>query len=158
MVRQHMQNDPKAMFISTAQAASQLADFGNRVIAVDPVAGTPVQVEANGIQVEAIYLPHGYPPDDPNEVFNNAYVVTINGIKFFHSGDIADLNNVLPYHLADQSIDLAFILHFFLQDDGLKSVFLEGIGAKYLFPIHCVYTQPASMILVLLIGSLIGAV
>ena len=143
MVRQHMQTDPKAVFISTTQASSQLADLGERVIAVDPIAGTLVQAEANGIQVEAIYLSHGYPPNDQNEVFNNGYVVTLNGIKFFHTGDIADLNDVLPYDLADMNIDFAFIQHFYLRDEGARSILADGIGAKYLFPIHYAYTEPA---------------
>jgi L-ascorbate metabolism protein UlaG (beta-lactamase superfamily) len=143
MVRQHMQNNPNAVFVSTTQSTSQLADFGDRVIAVDPITGTPVQVEANGIQVEAIYLSHGYPPNDPNEVFNNSYVVTINEIKFFHTGDLADLNDALPYNLADMNIDLAFIQHFYLQNDSAEGVLRDGIGAKYLLPIHYIFTQPA---------------
>jgi hypothetical protein len=62
MVGQHMQNNPNAVFISTTQAASQLADFSDRVIAVDPIAGSTVNAKANGIQVESIYLGHGTPP------------------------------------------------------------------------------------------------
>jgi L-ascorbate metabolism protein UlaG (beta-lactamase superfamily) len=142
MVRQYMQNDPKTIFVSTTQAVSQLADLGDRVIAVDPVAGSPVNVEANGIQVEAIYLNHGSPPNDPNEVFNNGYVVTVNGIEFFHTGDIGDLRDVTQYHLADQKIDLAFIQHFFMQDDRMESVIRNDIGAKYIFPIHYQFTTP----------------
>jgi L-ascorbate metabolism protein UlaG (beta-lactamase superfamily) len=143
MVRQHMQNNPKAIFISTTQAVSQLADFGDRVITVDPVTGSPVNTEANGIQVEAIYLNHGYPLNDPNETYNNGYVVTVNGIKFFHTGDIGDLRDVTQYHLSDQKIDLAFIQHFFMQDNRMESVIRNDIGAKYLFPIHYQFTTPA---------------
>ena len=142
LVQQYMQNNPKTIFISTKQAASQLTGFGDRVIALDPVAGSPVNVEANGIRVEAIYLNHGYPPNDPNEVVNNGYVVTIGPIKFFHTGDIDDLQDVRQYNLAEQNIDLAFIQHFFLLDDNARSLIDEVVGEKYLFPIHYKFTTP----------------
>jgi len=143
LVQQYMQNNPKVIFMSTNQAASQLTGFGDRVIVVDPVAGSPVNVEANGIGVEAIYLNHGFPPNDPSEVFNNGYVVTIGPVKFFHTGDIDILQDARQYNLAEQNIDLAFIQHFFLLDDNARSLIDEVVGAKYLFPIHYKYTTPA---------------
>jgi L-ascorbate metabolism protein UlaG (beta-lactamase superfamily) len=142
MVQQHMQNNPSAVFISTTQATRQLADFGNRVIAVDPVAGAPVNAEANGIQVEAIYLSHGTPPSGSTEIYNNGYVVTINGIKIFHTGDNAVLKDVVQYNLSDQSIDLAFIEHFYLRNSASRGILDINIGAKYIFPIHYQYTTP----------------
>ena len=142
MVRQHMQSNPKAVFISTTQAASQLADFGDRVIAVDPVAGTPVNEEANGIQVEAIYLSHGTPPSGQTEIYNNGYIVTINGTKVFHSGDNAALRDVVQYKLSEQNIDLAFIEHFYLRNSASRGILDINIGAKYVFPIHYQYTTP----------------
>ncbi len=142
MVRQHMKNNPNAVFISTTQATRQLADFGNRVIAVDPVAGTPVNAEANGIQVEAIYQNHGTPPSGSTEIYNNGYVVTINGIKIFHTGDNAALKDVVQYNLSDQSIDLAFIEHFYLRNSASRGILDINIGAKYIFPIHYQYTTP----------------
>jgi L-ascorbate metabolism protein UlaG (beta-lactamase superfamily) len=109
---------------------------------VDPVAGTPVNAEANGIQVEAIYLSHGTPPSGEVEIFNNAYVVTINGIKVFHTGDISSLQDVRQYNLEDQNIDLAFIPHFYLRNSASRSTLSNDIGARYLFPIHYQYTTP----------------
>jgi L-ascorbate metabolism protein UlaG (beta-lactamase superfamily) len=143
LVQQYMQNNPKTVFISTKQAASQLTGFGDRVIVVDPVAGSPVNVEANGIGVEAIYLNHGYPPNDSTEVFNNGYVVTIGPVKFFHTGDIDDLQDARQYNLVEQNIDLAFIQHFFFLDENARSLVDEVVGAKYLFPVHYKYTTPA---------------
>jgi L-ascorbate metabolism protein UlaG (beta-lactamase superfamily) len=142
MVRQHMQNNSNAVFISTTQATSQLADFGDRVIAVDPVAGTPVNTEANGIQVEAIYLSHGTVPRGQIETYNNGYIVTINGIKIFHTGDNAALRDVVQYKLSEQNIDLAFIEHFYLRNSASRGILDINIGAKYVFPIHYKYTTP----------------
>lgn len=142
MVRQYLQNNPKAVFVSTTQAASQLSDLYDRVLAVDPVNGSPVTVDANGIQVEAIYLSHGYAADDPAIIYNNGYVVTIGAFKFFHTGDTADLRDVVQYNLADQSLDLAFVHYFYLQDDRSMSIVTNSIGARYLFPIHYLFTEP----------------
>ncbi len=143
MVRQHMQNNPHAIFISTTQAAGQLSDLGDRVIAVDPTPVATVTVEANGIQVEAIYLSHGTPPANAIEIYNNAYVITINAIKVFHTGDISALSSVLPYNLSDRNIDFAFIPHFYLQNSASRAILNDEIGADYLFPIHYEYTEPA---------------
>jgi L-ascorbate metabolism protein UlaG (beta-lactamase superfamily) len=143
MVRQHMQNDPNTIFMSTTQAVSQLSDLGERVLAADPVAGSPVDVEANGIQVEAIYLSHGTVPNPAVEIFNNGYVVTVDGVKFFHTGDIDNLWDVTRYYLADQNITLAFIPHFFLRDNESKGIIEDNIAARYLLPIHYQYTRPA---------------
>ncbi len=142
MVRQYLQTCPTAVFVSTTQAASQLSGFGDRVIAADPVEATPVNLEANGIQVEAIYISHGYPPNDPNEVFNNAYAVTLNGITFFHTGDIADLQDVVQYDLRDKHIHLAFIQHFHLRDGGFRNLLNHDLRATYLFPIHYQFSEP----------------
>jgi L-ascorbate metabolism protein UlaG (beta-lactamase superfamily) len=142
MVRQHMQNNPNTVFISTTQAASQLADFGDRIIAMDPIEGTPVHTDTNGIQVEAIYLSHGTPPSGQMEIYNNAYVVTINGIKVFHTGDIDGLQGIRQYNLENQNIDMAFIPHFYLQTTASRSILQESVGAKYIFPIHYHYTTP----------------
>jgi len=142
MVRQYLQTCPNAVFVSTTQSASQLSDFGDRVIAADPVEASPVNLKANGVQVEAISMSHGYPPNDPKVIFNNAYVVTLNGITFFHTGDIADLQDVEQYRLADKHIDLAFIQHFHLLDGGFRDLLNNDIGASCLFPIHYQFTEP----------------
>jgi L-ascorbate metabolism protein UlaG (beta-lactamase superfamily) len=142
MVKQYLQTCPNTVFVSTTQASSQLPNFGERVIAADPVESSPVNFEANGVRVEAIYMSHGYPPNDPKEIFNNAYIVTLNGTTFFHTGDIADLQDVEQYRLADKHIDMAFIQHFHLLDDGFRDLLKDDIGATYLFPIHYQFTKP----------------
>jgi L-ascorbate metabolism protein UlaG (beta-lactamase superfamily) len=143
MVRQYLQNNPGTIFISTTQAVSQLSGFGEQVIAVDPQAGSPVTVTANDIQVEAIYISHGQVPAGQTEIYNNAYLVTLNGIKFFHTGDIGNLWDLASYNLASQAIDLAFIQHFYFRDDSARSFLETSIGAQYYFPIHYHFTTPS---------------
>jgi L-ascorbate metabolism protein UlaG (beta-lactamase superfamily) len=142
MIRQYMQNNPNAIFVSTTQAISHLGDLADRTIAMDPVSETPVAVEANGIQVEAIYLSHGNPGAGEEETYNNGYVITIGGIKVFHTGDINRIQDVRQYNLTNQQIDLAFIPHFFLGSNLFKDLMDKDLGAKYLFPIHYQYSVP----------------
>lgn len=142
MVTRYLQNNPSTIFISTSQAAGKLTGFGERIIALDPRSGTPEDTEANGIQVKAIYISHGTPPAGTEETFNNGYIVTMNGITFFHCGDIHDIRDVVPYHLNDLKVDIAFITHFYFLGSSSRDIFNDSIGARYLFPIHYWYTTP----------------
>lgn len=146
MVADYMTVNPDAIFVSTSQAAERLEplvdNFSSRVISLDPRTGDPKSTEVNGIQVKAIYMSHGVSPDE-QEIYNNAYVVTLNRITFFHTGDIARLADILPYHLEQQNIDFAFIVNFYMQNRKDSDVIESGIAANYLFPIHYSFTTPA---------------
>ncbi len=93
-------------------------------------------METNGIQVEAIYLSHPHPTNDPNIVFNNGYVATVNGVKFFHTGDVKNMQDVIPYNLQEQNIDLAFVVNYYIAGSSISEIITDHIGAKYLIPIH----------------------
>jgi L-ascorbate metabolism protein UlaG (beta-lactamase superfamily) len=144
MVRQHMRSNPAAVFLSTAQVAGQLADLGNRVISLHATEGGPDRTDVSGIRVEAIYLSHGPVPAGETEIVNFGYVVTVNGISLFHTGDIdASLLTVagLQAHgLPEKHLDLAFIPHFILAVAQARPLVVEGIGSRYIFPSHYEYT------------------
>ncbi len=142
MVTRYLQNNPSTVFISTSQATSKLAGFGDRIIALDPRSGTPQDAEANGIQVKAIYISHGTPPAGTEETYNNGYIVSMYGATFFHCGDISDIRDIVPYHLSDEKVDMAFITHFYFSSGGSRDIFEKSIDAKFLFPIHYWYTTP----------------
>jgi L-ascorbate metabolism protein UlaG (beta-lactamase superfamily) len=143
-VQAYMENNPHSVFISTTQATSQLSGLGERVIAVNPaLSGGPVTVEANSVTVEAVYISHGAVPAGQQEVYNNGYIVTMGGMRFFFCGDIEGIDNMLAYNLSEMDIDLAFIVHFYLRDTGTVNLIKQGIGARYYFPIHYEFTDPA---------------
>jgi L-ascorbate metabolism protein UlaG (beta-lactamase superfamily) len=142
MVARYLQNNPSTVFISTSQAAGQLTGFGGRVIALDPRSGTPEDTEVRGIQVKAIYISHGTPPAGTEETYNNGYIVSMNGVTFFHCGDINDIRDVVPYHLNDLQVDIAFITHFYFMNSSSRDIFNDSIVARYLLPIHYWYTTP----------------
>jgi hypothetical protein len=73
--------------------------------------------------------------------------VTVNGVKLFHTGDIDtaqfSFDEFRAYKLPEQKLDLAFIQHFNLTDEPAERRFVrEGIGSRYVIPIHYHYTTP----------------
>lgn len=67
-VRNHMENNPNAVFVSTLEAVNLLKmgfpDFEevkDRIIGVEPDEGERVQLYVNGIRIEVLNLPHGDP-------------------------------------------------------------------------------------------------
>jgi L-ascorbate metabolism protein UlaG (beta-lactamase superfamily) len=145
MVRRHLKNNPKARLVSTAQVAGQLADFGNRVIALAATKGKPAQTDVDGIQVQAVYLSHGSVPAGQEETVNFGYIATVDAIRLFHTGDVdvtgVDMTEPLS---SGKRIDLAFVAHFHFNEDSLSRKFIrEWINGRYFFPIHYVYTNPA---------------
>jgi L-ascorbate metabolism protein UlaG (beta-lactamase superfamily) len=139
-VRLYMQDHPAVVFASTAQVASQLSEFGDRVISLDATDGNPVQADFNGIHVQAFFLTHGVAPAGENTIMNNGYVVTVNGISFFHTGDI-DLQ-IIPetvfqsYGFPEMGLDFAFIPHFFLESAVYQPLITGVINSRYIISSH----------------------
>lgn len=146
MVQTHMQNNPKAVFVSTSQVTNQIKDFGDRVITLDASVGNPVLKEINGIQVEAIYLSHGSVANGETEPMNQGYVININGVIVFHTGDIdASLlspDNLKGYDFPGKQIDIAIIQHFLLSDAAFQPLYFDVFKSKYLIASHYQFTDP----------------
>jgi L-ascorbate metabolism protein UlaG (beta-lactamase superfamily) len=144
MVRQHMTNNPDAILVSTTQVTGSLVDFGSRVISLAATARNSVQVDVGGIHVEAMYLSHGTPPPGQREIVNFGYVVTIDGVSFFHMGDMDAYQVGIPglraYGLSGKHLDLAFIQHFYLAEPEYRPDVVEAIAAQYIVPMHLAYT------------------
>ena len=140
LVRQYLDNNPEVTFASTAQVTALLPDIEDRVITLDANTGNPAKVDINGIHVEAIYLSHGIPSDGSVEVINNAYLVKVNGVIFFHSGDMYP--SLLPHeiiqtnNLSGQNIDFAFMQHFRLSNPAFPGFMNDVIQSKYVIASH----------------------
>lgn len=142
LVQQHLQNDPGAIFASQSRIAKQFSNLDNQIIYLDPAPGKPVQVDANGIQVEALSLSHG-----AGQPENIGFVITVENIKIFFSGDVdfsqVSFEEFRAYNLPEKKIDLVFLTHFYFTDDPSEQRLIkEGISGKYLFPIHYFYSDP----------------
>ena len=144
MVRQHLQNNPKAIFVSTQQMVNALNGFTDRCIAFNPTKEKSESKVINDISIETFYLPHG--PD--SKIINIGFLVSVNGITFFQSGD-ADFEQFTfdqfrSLRLPERKIDLLFIQHYYLRGDSLNTKFVnKAIRGKYIIPIHYHFTTPS---------------
>jgi len=149
MLREHMKNNPKAIFASTKQivdvlnARDTIDNFHQRRISFNPSKGKSDKQDIKGISIEAFYLPHG--PD--SRIINNGFLVTVNGVSFFHTGDVDfdqfTFEEFRSLQLPEKKIDLSFIQHFYLTNDSTSKLFVtKGIGGKYILPIHYHFTTP----------------
>jgi len=144
-VRRYLEKYPEVKFASTAQITSMLTEFGDRIITLDAKVGEPVEVNIDGIEVEAIYLSHGVPLNGASETINNAYVAKIAGVTIFQTGDVDPslftMDKMQGYHLADKNIDVALIQHYLLSDSAYLNVVNDLINSSYLIPIHYEYNN-----------------
>lgn len=141
MVRLHLSNNPRAIFGSTSQATASLSDLSARVVTFEAATGVSMVRNIAGMNVEAIYLSHGRFPEGQVEIVNYGFVVTVNGVTFFHTGDVdydnLDYDVFRGYNLSEKKIDLAFIHHYYLESGSTYQRFVrDGIGGKYIIPMH----------------------
>jgi L-ascorbate metabolism protein UlaG (beta-lactamase superfamily) len=147
LVRRFLANNPSAVFGSTPQAAASLDGFPGRVIAFQPGKNQPATEDIRGIHVEAVPLSHGATPAGRAEIINYGYLVSVNGVTLFQSGDIdaafIGFEAFRSLRLPEKKIDLAFLQHFYLLDvPDERKLIREGIAARYIIPAHYHYTEP----------------
>ena len=150
MVKEHMKNNPKAIFASTKQtvdalnARDTLDNFHERRIGFNPSKEKSDKKDIKGISIESFYLPHG----TDSRIINIGFLVSVNGITLFHTGDVDydqfTYEEFQSYQLPEKKIDLSFIQHFYLTSDSTSKQFVtKGIGGKYIIPIHYHFTTPS---------------
>jgi L-ascorbate metabolism protein UlaG (beta-lactamase superfamily) len=140
LVKAHLEENPKALFASTAQTTKELLAISpnlarDRVRAFEPGEGERIPVTLNGIEVEVLNLPHGVP------VTNLGFVVHLGDWKLLHTGDMAGDVALRAYGLADEGLDVAFVPYFSLLDEELltetgQSKVLQAIQARQIVPMH----------------------
>jgi L-ascorbate metabolism protein UlaG (beta-lactamase superfamily) len=130
----HMENNPQAVFVSTPETVEELrADFSgfdsiaDRVVAVPLDRHEMTQIEANGIVLDLMDLPH----TDPNLGF----LFDLGGCRLFHMGDgEGTLADVEPYQLPAREIDVVFAMHYQMIEH--PNITLEGVQARHIVPTH----------------------
>jgi L-ascorbate metabolism protein UlaG (beta-lactamase superfamily) len=138
MIRPFLKNSPGSRLISTAQVTGQLAEFGNRIITLAATKGKRDQTDVDGIRIQAIYLAHNPVRSGEIEDINFGYLVTVNNIHLFHTGDCAVSQVDMTEPLSPgKRIDFAFIGHFYFTEDPLRKKFVrEWIDGIYAIPSH----------------------
>ena len=64
LVRSHLRNNQRAVFVSSPEAVRQIRQAGDdldeRLIAVNLDPGESSQLSVNGIELDCLYISHGY--------------------------------------------------------------------------------------------------
>lgn len=142
MVARYMNENPGALFVSTGNAVEQLIalDGGlrNRTKAVELNPRERELLEVKGIGLEAIYISHG-----TYDVPNLGFIITVEGTKLFHTGDLSPdhvtVSYLQDYGLPEMQIDVAFVPDLLLTTDEYHARVVEGIQARYIIPMHFPY-------------------
>jgi TolB protein len=147
IVGHNLLNNPEAVLVSTDVVVSQLESrfpqfeqIQDRVIGVHLERGEQERLNVAGIELEIFFLSHGVPA-----VPNFGYYFSIDGIRFFHTGDMnpedITLAELQAYGLAEKEIDIAFVSGFRLVNERFSGHILEGIQPKVMVPMHFNFTK-----------------
>ncbi len=150
LVRGHLRNNPRAVFVSSPEAIRQIQQGGDeldeRLIAVNLARGESSHLSVNGIELDCLYLTHG-----DESIPNFGAVITVGDYMFFDSGDMSidsmaedavSLADLQGFGLHQKEIDLAILnIYTFSVDEGV-SLIEDGIQARYVSPMHYPYQYP----------------
>ncbi|MGD8750551.1 MAG: hypothetical protein PVG14_03965 [Anaerolineales bacterium] len=136
-------NSSETIFVGPDEATAMLPipeEMRDRVISINLLSGQSTSTFVKGIGVEAFHISHGV------DILNLGYIITMGGHRFFHTGDIATQDvgvaSLQRYGLPEKNIDVTFVPHFLLYEEGDRAIIEEGIQAEYLVPMHYAYTTP----------------
>jgi L-ascorbate metabolism protein UlaG (beta-lactamase superfamily) len=145
-IQHYLETNPETVFISTAEAVEQLSGLGERAIPISLGEGETARVEANGMQVEAFYLPHSMMASASLPV-NLGLLVTVGETRILHTGDVAPgsvtLADLQAYGLPEREITLLFVPHLLIRKISDVQLLRQGFNAHYTFAAHYAYTSPA---------------
>jgi L-ascorbate metabolism protein UlaG (beta-lactamase superfamily) len=145
LVAKYMRENPHTIFISTKSAVRQLlaqdSDLRGRTKGVELNKGERRQIDVEGIGLEAIYLSHGVAG-----LLNLGFVITVDGAKLFHTGDLSPdhvrVSYLQDYGLPEEQLDVAFVPDFLLTMEEYHAHVTEGIQPRYVMPMHYPYEDP----------------
>ena len=145
LVARYMRENPRSRFVSTKSAVRQLlaedSSLRGRTIGVELNKGERMQIDVQGIDLEAIYISHGMVG-----ILNLGFLITVDGAKLFHTGDLSPdhvrVTYLQDYGLPEAQIDVAFVPDFLLTMEEYHAHVTEGIQPRYVFPMHYPYEDP----------------
>ena len=139
-VRTYLADNPETAFASTTSAAASLGIYPDMEGEEDRLIGIPwvprerTQLTVNGIDLEAMPLPHGDAP-------NLGFIINVGGYRLLHVGDLGadSLTTTLEplqfYGLADEHIDVIFLPYHYMQGEEQRAV-ADFFDVSWLVPTH----------------------
>jgi len=116
LATQLMLNNQKVKMVCPQQVINKMmiftADYArikDRIIEATPVANQYDRIIVNGFEIVACHIKHEKIEND--HVENMGYLVNMNGVKIFHSGDSnpETLDDIRGLNLGEMKIDIAFL-------------------------------------------------
>ena len=138
----HLQNNPKAILVSSQQVVDEVEkNFKNyqaikaRVTGATPPWKEKVAMRVAGVDFEILNLRHG--TGRHASIQNLGHIVKLGGKKLMHIGD-ADtaVENFEKFNLDDEAIDIAFLPFWFLTGSEGQTVVREHIKPRQIIAIH----------------------
>lgn len=133
---------PAVPFLSSPQVVDDLRaslddpELSGRLDARVPGAGESVRLEANGVTVELLRLPHSGGARTA-DVQNLGHLLTVGGARILHVGDAELGEEALErYALGTRAIDLALVPYWWLVDAESLARVHARTGAKHLVAMH----------------------
>lgn len=140
-VGRHLAANPRAVFVGHPAAAEALAEevdgfeaIAGRVLAPALEYGEEVEIDANGVSVRVLAVPHDGGPD---RIGHRAYVVELGGRRYVHTGDgPSGPGDLTPFDLPAAAIDTAFVPFWILYDEAGRRIVAEEIAPDRVVAIH----------------------
>jgi L-ascorbate metabolism protein UlaG (beta-lactamase superfamily) len=116
LATQFMLNNKEVKMVCPQQVINKMKIFTsdyelikNRIVETTPLANTYDRLLISGFEIVACHLKHEKVMND--HVENMAYLIKMNGVKIFHSGDSSSetLDDLKGIQLSDLNIDIAFL-------------------------------------------------
>ncbi|MBN1564672.1 MAG: MBL fold metallo-hydrolase [Anaerolineae bacterium] len=147
VTRRHLENNPEAVLVSVPNVARQMALYA-QTIPVDLAVGESTQMVVADMGLEVLNILHGPVRDGQLVILNLGFVITVDGVRILHTGDLDAANVSVEdlrdhYGLVDKHITLGMVPHFILTRRDYRTRVTEGIQPDYVIPIHYAYTVPA---------------
>lgn len=139
-VVRHLRANPRAVFVSTPEAARQARrladpDQRSRIRGVSPGDGRALAVKADGLRLEALGLHHGR--DRPRPVENLGFLLTLGGVTLLHVGDTeATAADLAPLALERARLDVALVPTWFVDAAPWKDTLAAALPARRLVVMH----------------------
>lgn len=138
-VKSHLENNRRAVFVSTPQAADQVrallpsgSKLHKRIHGMLPDEGQYVDFKHRGIKVTALQMHHGR----TQTMMNVGFIAEIDGKTFLHIGDSqAHAGEIEAWGLGERQIDVAFVPYWCLLYKAWAGV-RDALGATTVVGIH----------------------
>ena len=137
----HLENDSDTKVICPNAVANQMKSYANydqikdRILQINPAFNSKDSVEVDGIPVKILGFRHAMP--EFYTMDHECFLIDINGIKIFHSGDSwgTYIDELEAFQLQNDSIDIAFLMVEYFWEGAGKAP-LEGLEKvlNYLSP------------------------